>query len=329
MCDDEQDLPQEWRGTLRSLLDQPSPPSTTDLDQLIRLGRRRLVARRLVAAVGVLAAVAGIGIGAAVTGGLRTGEVGSAVQPTHGASLTTTTSDASLPTDWQKPTGMPTEVPYGTWSPAPGEPLPSGATAMVAPLCKATDDPTFEAAGVEVSPQVRQAVVEAVTLTAPRAEVGQAVSVVGEAGQDGQAAAPEDAPTATATTLVDVTDRDGTGSVSVRAGLTRARPEEAADAQVFVQGNCEPPVRRVLDNGTVLQLYPVRTSGPYQSLTQALRLYTPAGMAYEVAVHNWGSPDLYQAREGVPSKRVSPGRATLPLTERQLAEIGTAVAAVA
>ncbi|MDQ3786906.1 MAG: hypothetical protein M3422_06645, partial [Actinomycetota bacterium] len=104
-------------------------------------------------------------------------------------------------------------------------------------------------------------------------------------------------------------------------------PLAAADEQAFDVGNCDPPKRHVLADGTVLQLYDTRVSEPFQSLTQTLRIFLPNGRMYQVVAQNWGSPDLQTNRDEPGSPiRVGKGRETLPLTEAQLAEIGLALA---
>ncbi len=125
---------------------------------------------------------------------------------------------------------------------------------------------------------------------------------------------------------VDVTDADGTGSIRFGVGDFTGTPLASADEQAFDVGNCVPPKRRVLTDGTVLQLYEVRPSEPFQSLTQVLRIFRPNGELYQVVVQNWGSRD-FEPNPDQPQipTRVGEGRPTLPLTEAQLAEIGLAI----
>jgi hypothetical protein len=125
---------------------------------------------------------------------------------------------------------------------------------------------------------------------------------------------------------VDVTDADGTGSIRLDVGDFTGTPLASADEQAFDVGNCVPPKRRVLTDGTVLQLYEVRPSEPFQSLTQVLRIFRPDGELYQVVVQNWGSRD-FEPNPDQPQipTRVGEGRPTLPLTEAQLAEIGLAI----
>jgi hypothetical protein len=124
----------------------------------------------------------------------------------------------------------------------------------------------------------------------------------------------------------DVSDPDGTGSVRFEIGDYTGTPLAAADKQAFDVGNCEPPKRHVLADGTVLQLYETRVSEPFRSLTQTLRIFLSNGRMYQVVAQNWGSPDLRTNPDEPGSPiRVGRGRETLPLTEAQLAEIGLAL----
>lgn len=52
------------RGALQSLTEEPAPPVTTTLDQVVRRGRRRVFMQRTSAVAGVIGVVAAIGVGA-------------------------------------------------------------------------------------------------------------------------------------------------------------------------------------------------------------------------------------------------------------------------
>lgn len=52
------------RGALQSLTEEPAPPVTTTLDEVVRRGRRRVFVRRTSAVAGVIGVVAAIGVGA-------------------------------------------------------------------------------------------------------------------------------------------------------------------------------------------------------------------------------------------------------------------------
>jgi hypothetical protein len=129
------------------------------------------------------------------------------------------------------------------------------------------------------------------------------------------------------TYTADVSDAGGTGSVVFSVGRFTGDPLTAADGQAYDMYNCQAPKRHVLADGTVLQIYDVAPSDPFASLNQTLRIYLPDGQLYSLSVRNFGSPDFATNREdpGHPH-RVGAGRPTLPLTERQLAELGLAMA---
>jgi hypothetical protein len=62
-------------------------------------------------------------------------------------------------------------------------------------------------------------------------------------------------------------------------------------------------------------------------MTQVLRIYEPDGTLYQLTVRNFGSPDFTPNRtQPETPDRVGAGRASLPLTERQLADLGLAIA---
>jgi hypothetical protein len=54
------------RGALQSLTEEPAPPVTTTLDEVVRRGRRRVFVQRTSAVAGVVGVVAAIGVGAMV-----------------------------------------------------------------------------------------------------------------------------------------------------------------------------------------------------------------------------------------------------------------------
>lgn len=112
------------------------------------------------------------------------------------------------------------------------------------------------------------------------------------------------------------------GSVTVHVGTYEGDPLTAADERAHMAGNCDPPTRRVLDDGTVLQIYPVVTKGePLQSVTMVLAIFRQGGTFDWISVVNYASSD-FEPREHADPERVGPGRESLQLTEAQLAEIG-------
>lgn len=117
---------------------------------------------------------------------------------------------------------------------------------------------------------------------------------------------------------------DGTGSVLVSLGQFFGTPRKAADEQVFDELNCDLPKRHELRFGHVLQLYPVRATDPSPSLSQTLRIYRPGGLLITVEIRNYGTRDHRRAETGE-LERTAPDHRNLPLSERQLAEVGVAI----
>ncbi|MFL6122804.1 hypothetical protein [Actinophytocola sp.] len=123
--------------------------------------------------------------------------------------------------------------------------------------------------------------------------------------------------------LADVTDADGTGSVTLAVHTFAGDPLAVADQQAFDSLNCEPPKRRVLADGTVSQIYPPRRYDPVGLSIQDVRIYRPDGELYRVETQNFASGVGSKPDVAVPLR---PSRDTLPLTEAQLAELAVALA---
>jgi hypothetical protein len=304
MLDEDQDV----RDALRTELAERTPPTVHGgLAEVVSRGRRRRRTRQLGSALAVVAALGGT-TAAAVTLGSPN------AMPPAGATVTAVPStDAAWPR-----ADLPTPTPYGTWAPGASAAPPAGRAVPVVPRCSAPDTSgrslDSEPAGMELQQRVTDAV--------PAVAGGVTVGVLVELYQNPNRADTGDAYTYTA----DLTDANGTGSMVFSVGRFRGTPLAAADDHAFDESNCAPPKRHVLSDGTVLQIYPVSPSEPFQSLTQSMRIYRPNGTLYTLAVRNWGSPDLAPnpAQPANPS-RVGAGRATLPLSEAQLADLGLAV----
>jgi len=110
--------------------------------------------------------------------------------------------------------------------------------------------------------------------------------------------------------LLAALQRVGSGSsaelaiVAVRFGGT---PLHAADVQAFEEGNCQPPTRRVLPGGQVVQMYPL-TANPAGHMWMRMSIYLPSGVEYSFALQNSSyGPDM------------------LPITKDQFAALGVAV----
>ena len=308
---------QELSGKLKSEVDGPAPGVRTDLAEVLKRGRRRLLVRRVGASAGVLAVVGVVGFGTAALGELaappdaRPGSDGPVV----------TTSPAPIGPEWTA-VGQAPRTPYGTFPPGWTAPPPSGREVLVVPQCDAGPDSRFTAWTSPRPPErVLDAWARAVTQVAAPARVSGLNTRTIPANKDKHPDSVDGH-----VQWIDVADEDGTGSVDLRAGRTTADPVAAADEEVFAEGNCAPPRRLARSDGTVLQYYPVRASEPYQSVGQVLRIYTPRGDTYAITVLNYGSPDFRFREEEGAFDRTGAGRATLPLTEEQLTRIGLAVA---
>lgn len=305
---------EELSRALRSEVDGPAPPARPDLANVLRRGRRRLVARRAGAAAGVAVAVGVLGFGTAALRGLAGPD-----DPADGPTAPSPTVVAGPV--WTTP-DVPARVPYRTFSPAWTAPPPPDREILSVPLCDI--DPHGEAVSWPLPrppAHVLNAWTTTTALVAAPAEVSETHTRTLPANKDRNPDSVDGH-----THWLDVTDAGGTGSVWLEVGRTSLAPVEAADADLFAVGNCAPPRRTTRDNGTVLQIYETRVSEPFQSLSLELRVYTPSGDVYAISVRNFGSPDFAPGEERGFFERTGAGRETLPLTEEQLTRIGVAVA---
>ena len=288
------------------LAEQAAPPVRGGLAEVVGRGRRRRRTQQVGAALAVAAAVAGTAVVASTLGGPT------AMPP---ANRVTTTSPSDV--DWPR-ADLPTLVPYGTWTPGPTAPPPSGRPVEPVPQC-ASPGLGRDVNSVPAGAELRNRVTEGMAAVAGAATVGVLVDL------HLRPTRPDTVDTYTYT--ADVTDANGTGSVVFSVGSFTGDPLDAADEQAFDELNCDPPKRQVRSDGTVLQIYPWRPSEPFQSMTQVLRIYEPDGTLYQLTVRNFGSPDFTPNRtQPETPDRVGAGRASLPLTERQLADLGLAIA---
>ncbi|MER5265947.1 hypothetical protein ABTZ99_28065 [Actinosynnema sp. NPDC002837] len=308
---------QELSGRLKSEVDGPAPAVRTDLADVLKRGRRRLLARRVGASAGVLAVVGAVGFGTAALGELaappdaRPGSDGPVV----------TTSPATPGPEWTT-VDRPTRIAYGTFTPASTAPPPAGREILAIPQCDMGAGSRFT---TWTSPRPPLPVLNAwelaVAQVASPAKVSELHTRVIPANKEKHPDSVDGH-----VQWLDVTDEHGTGSVDLKAGHTTVDPVAAADEEVFAEGNCVPPRRLVRADGTVLQFYPIRVSEPFQSVAQVLRVYMTTGATYAITVANFGSPDFSWREEDSSFDRTGAGRETLPLTEEQLTRIGLAVA---
>jgi hypothetical protein len=276
--------------------------------------------RQTAAVIAVVAVIAGIGVGVATVsqalakarGGFEFAAAGSTSPP-----ITTT----DVPPDgvqWPR-VDLPARTPDRTWSPGWTAPAAPGRTILNTPLCD-PGNPAIQP-DIPAPPAVRQQVHAALVAAAAPAGVGDLVErrIPASPGKLGDV----DSYDYTA----DITDAGGTGSVRLTVAAGTGDPVQAADREAFALFNCDPPRRTTSANGTILQLYPILPSEPFQSLIQTLRIYPAHGPRYQIEVCNFGSPDFAPnpAQPEFPS-RIGAGRQTLPLTEHQLAAIGQTIA---
>jgi hypothetical protein len=274
------------------------------------------------AVVAVLATMTGIGMVVAAFDATRANAPGNTAVPDGPrATSRNTTRNAELAgVDWSK-ANLPSRKPDRIWSPGNTAAPPPGRTVLNVPLCDINTAKTVWQGAILASGQLQQRLHAALTGAAGSATIGELVMRYIPANPDKRGSLYSYDYTA------DVSDANGTGSVRLTVGRFTGDPIGAADREAFDRFNCEPPKRLVMANRTVLQMYPVRPSEPFQSLTQTLRIYLPDGTRYQLDVYNFGSPDFEPnpAQPEIPN-RVGAGRETLPLTEDQLATIGLAIA---
>ncbi|WP_309114248.1 hypothetical protein [Saccharothrix sp.] len=321
-------------AALRAELAERTPPRPRGgLVDAVARGRRRRRRHQLGAAVATVAAVAGVASVAVSAGALSSG--GQDVAATG----TSTSGSSPNGVPWPR-ADLPTHSPRTTWTPAPTARPPAGWPTGPVPRCEVPgatgrDLDSVRADLTVLQERVRRTLIEVKGVpsvsrpTSPASQPGSSslplpdgvgllverrLSSTGSNGRDGF------------DYTVDVEDAGGTGSVVLTFGRFTGDPLTAADGQAYDMGNCAPPKRHVLADGTVLQIYDVAPSDPFASLTQTLRIYRPDGQLHSLTVRNFGSPDFATNRQdpGNPH-RVGAGRPTLPLTEAQLAELGLAM----
>jgi hypothetical protein len=314
----------QLRDAVRSVLDQPAPPSAANLDTVLRRGRRRAVMRRTGTFGGVAAAVLAIAIGATALPGLQGGgQTGPAIATTAspavaGSASSPATTGAASP-DWPPGWTPVSAAPQTKETASPGSGSPPrgsddfdrskwGCTSGVHRLPPPTTNirpehevvPAFEAAVAKVAApaQVRR--------------VRQPVWYMRDPKNDEQLGH----------VAVDVTDAAGTGSVQLEVVRFGGTAEQNADANAYSYGNCARPVRKTLPDGTILQMYPVNDIDARQP-TRPVRVFTPNGREYIATAASYGSSNLPPEGEG---GLVNGGRGSVPLTAAQLAQLAEELA---
>lgn len=292
------------RRALGTLADEPAPPVATSLDQVLRRGRRRVFAQRAGAVAGVMAVVAAIGVSAVL---LRPGDQQNGV---HIADSTTPAPPGSTSV------APPSSTMAGPRNPVPPTTLP-GWEQMEFPArtqnCQQPFSPLPPEPQIDILPQdvVQPAFLTAVDEASP---VGPRVTLTEWQADDPKLSGPRGYIAA------ELPMAGGNGQVRLEAGRYGGTPEQVADASLTTYGNCAPPQRRLLPDGTIMQLYPAHgedTASP----TRPLQIYRPDNRIYIVTAAGWGEADM------TPEGGLSGGRGALPLSDAQLAEVATELVA--
>lgn len=271
---------------LRALRDEPAPPSVVTVEQVIRRGRRRVRAQRFGVLSLVIALVASAGVGMVL---LRSW----------------TSMDQAIDNS-----------PLLNVEPWPAQ---LGGWSLVAkPNCEESkrlwDDLS---APLITTVRLTQTVAEPAFLGAITEATGGSASVVWSSWERPRHTYLE----------VSVPVGDAVGTVRFEATAAMGGPPaKAADADVGVYGTCEVPLRRILDSGTVLQLYAPDVRSPYAPV-QHVRAYRPDGALYTISSAGWSAADI-QPVAGDPGGVVTSGRGRLPLDSQELADVAVRMAAL-
>jgi hypothetical protein len=279
------------RRALQALTDEPAPPATTTLDQVVRRGKRRVLVQRASSVAVVMAVVAVIGVGAML---LRTDDDnGGGVQVGDTPVLTT------------EPTTPPSTMPLPGWKAIKAQMEATGSCTAGTPD-PGRSDVRLPSKG-RINTVFTAAVAEALGTTRSPLEW--------KAYEPSRAFA-----------VIEVDMDNGPGQVQLQVGTYSGKPVEAADAMLAPNGTCSALYRRVLTDGTVLQLYQDVTFNA-KAPAQKLRVFRPGGLMYVVTSAGYSDTDY--AASGIDPEDANPvgvpppsGRGKLPLTEVQLALVG-------
>jgi len=268
------------RHALHTLNDEPAPPVATSLDQVLRRGRRRVFVQRAGAVAGAVAVVAAIGATTILLRGA--GDAGG--DRVQVAASATPTAPSTV---WET---QPVEEGTCEQNPLPDVPGTPPETLL---LQDVVEGAYFGAIDEVIEPAVDPAV--------PGWEEHSAKA----GGPRGYLAAkiPVD---------------DAYGELQLEAVVFPGTPTQMADASLYSYGDCLPPARRTLADGTVMQLYQADVRDPEQPV-QHLQVYRPDGRMYVLTAVGWSEEDHVPAAGG--GHFITGGRGKLPVTEQQLIEI--------
>jgi len=283
------------RRALQGLDDEPAPPITTTLDQVVRRGKRRVLAQRASSVAVVVAVVAVIGIGAML---LRPGdESGGGVRV------------GDTPVSTTEPTPPPSTMPLPGWKAIEVQLDLDGSCPSGVPEPAQSHDmmPSKD----RIRTVFTAAVADALGTTHLPLEWKKYES-------------------SSAFVVIEVAMDNGPGQVQLEIATYGGTPLQAADASISPEGTCAAPYRRVLTDGTVLQLYKDVTFSA-KAPAQKLRIYRPDGFMYIITSAGYSDGDY--AASGMDPSGANPtgeppmsGRGKQPLTEAQLAIVGLVMA---
>jgi hypothetical protein len=279
-------------AALRAVADEPAPPATTTLDQVLTKGRRRVLVQRGATVAAVVGVVATIGIGGVL---LRSTAEGQGTRP------------AGPP-----PTTVVTTTPPPSSADTSGPALLPGWHRVEVPTDRVDGDRCIggEVAGTEPDLGLpSQHTVTKTFLEIVRKEAGEPTVVA----NDWEVPSPKaEQPHG----IIHVDVHDSAGSVHLEVDRYGGSPEAGADADIGSYGSCAAPARTTLSDGTVLQLDQPDRGEPSNPM-QFLRVYQPNGRLYVVTTIGRG-----------PGYSQTNGRVPLPLDDSGIADVGTALAAL-
>jgi hypothetical protein len=284
------------RRALHTLTDEPAPPIATSFEQVLRRGRRRVFVQRASTVAGVVAVVAAIGVGAVL---LRPGDPSGGVQVGD-----TSTSSPS-------PTGGPSNPAFeglDGWQPVTMPPDADGEGSSCMSYTQGAPRPDVALPSQEM---VMGAFADAV-----KSVVGQAPTTTLPPNWQQNSEKFEQARGAVA---VEVGMDNGNGQLQLEVSPYSDQAGVAADRANTVYGNCEPPYRHTLADGTVLQIYPTEDFHP-EAPTQAIRIYRPDGFLYVITSAGYGDADFVDVPNSS-ARALEGGRGKLPTTATQLVAI--------
>lgn len=277
------------RDALQTLRDDPAPPATTTLDEVLRRGRRRVFVQRASAVAGVVAVVAAIGVTAVL---LRPDG------PSGGVHVAEST----------------------TAPPAPTGPLPGWETIEIdESTCK--QNPLINVPGTPPDALLPREVVQPAFTNAVEAVTGPVASA--NTAQWEAYSPKADGPRGYVE--VEVPMAGGNGQLQLEAYVYGGTPTAMADASLYSYGDCKPPARHTLPDGTVLQMFQRDDFNPEQPM-QHLQVYRPDGRQYVITSAGWSQADMVPVADSTAYK-IEGGRGDLPTDDAQLAEIATTLVA--